>query len=175
MQGIEALRVMVVDDNLHMRTILITILKSFGVVDILEVTDGATALRRLEEWQPDVVFLDLLMAPVDGIEFAIIVRSGEGSNRELPIVVVSGDAGASRVAEARDAGATEFLAKPIAPLDVWRRLNAVIYAPRPFIRTSSYYGPDRRRRVDPSFRGPYQRRADAQWDQQAAAHTLLAD
>jgi DNA-binding response OmpR family regulator len=66
-----------------------------------------------------------------------------------------------RVVEARDAGVTEFIAKPLSARTLLNRLNAVIYHPRAFVRTPSYFGPDRRRRADPAHKGPWRRFDDA--------------
>ena len=52
-----------------------------------------------------------------------------------------------RVFHARDAGVTEFMAKPISPKSLYARISAVIDRPRPFVRAEDYFGPDRRRRV----------------------------
>ena len=64
----------------------------------------------------------------------------------------------NRVEAARDAGASEFCAKPVTAAEMLRKVAAVIDRPRPFIRTESYFGPDRRRRDDPNFRGEERRK-----------------
>jgi len=64
---------------------------------------------------------------------------------------------AVRVNAARDRGVTEFLAKPVTARAILDRLSAVIYRPRPFITTSDYFGPDRRRRTSEAYEGPRRR------------------
>jgi hypothetical protein len=64
------------------------------------------------------------------------------------------------VFEARDAGVTEFVAKPVTAKAVLERIHAVIYRPRPFVRTKDYFGPDRRRKDDPGYEGPWRRATD---------------
>jgi DNA-binding transcriptional ArsR family regulator len=64
------------------------------------------------------------------------------------------------VAEARDVGVTEFLSKPVTARGVIERITRVVEHPRPFVKTTSYFGPDRRRRDDPNYPGPYRRLAD---------------
>ena len=63
-------------------------------------------------------------------------------------------------AEARDAGVNEFMAKPLTARGVLERLALVIDHPRPFIRSDDYFGPDRRRRTDPRYDGPWRRAGD---------------
>lgn len=162
MGGLENLRVLLVDDNQHMRAIVTTVLAGVGVRHIRETRDGAEALEALKEWPADVAIVDFQMFPIDGVEFTRMVRNAPDSkNPYLPIVMMTGHSERSRVVEARDAGVTEFVAKPLTAKSVLERLQAVIYRPRPFVRSASYFGPDRRRRDDPAYQGPWRRAADA--------------
>ncbi len=74
--------------------------------------------------------------------------------------MLTGHAARARVEEARDAGVTEFVVKPVTARAVLDRINAVILRPRHFVRTSEYFGPDRRRRQDPAYQGPWRRSGD---------------
>jgi two-component system, chemotaxis family, chemotaxis protein CheY len=154
------LQVLIVDDNEHMRTILQAMLRSLGVQRLREASDGAEAFEILKEWAADLVIVDFRMAPVDGVTFARRVRSPESPNRNLPIMMLTGHSEATRVAEARDAGVNEFIAKPLSPRILVQRLNSVVTQERPFIEAPDYYGPDRRRRADPEFKGPFRRQTD---------------
>jgi len=161
MDGLENLRVLLVDDNEHMRTIVMAVLVGVGVRDLRETGNGLEALEALRSWGPDVAIVDFQMTPMDGVEFTRIVRNApDSANPYLPIVMMTGHSAKSRVVEARDAGVTEFVAKPLAARAVLDRLKAVIYRPRPFVRSSSYFGPDRRRREDPTYLGPWRRVTD---------------
>jgi hypothetical protein len=53
---------------------------------------------------------------------------------------------------------TEFLAKPISAKSLYERILNVVANPRPFIKTKSYFGPDRRRNVNSSYVGPERRK-----------------
>ena len=60
---------------------------------------------------------------------------------------------------ARDAGITEFLAKPVSSKALYQRIVSVIANPRPFIKTKTYFGPDRRRNINPgAYTGPERRK-----------------
>ena len=156
------LRVLLVDDNPHMRAIVAAILTGVGVHRLQECWDGAGALEALREWPADVAIVDFQMQPVDGVEFTRMVRNAADSpNPFLPIIMLTGHAERTRVVEARDAGVSEFVVKPVTARAVLDRLNAVVARPRPFVRTSDYFGPDRRRRQDPNHAGPWRRKDDA--------------
>ena len=164
MASFEHLKALVVDDNAHMRILLRSLLQALGLQQIYEATDGATGFAELRERHPDFVLTDLSMTPVDGIEFTRRVRQGQDSpNPYIPIVMVTGHTERQRVEAARDAGVTEFLAKPITSQSILLRIAEIVDRPRPFVRCDGYFGPDRRRRRDHSHTGPW-RRSDDQAD-----------
>jgi two-component system chemotaxis response regulator CheY len=156
--ALEKLRFLLVDDNHHMRVIVSTILKSVGVKHIREAIDGAQGLHILREWQTDIAIVDFKMSPLDGVQFTQLVRKSPDSvDQFLPIIMLTGFAERHRVFEARDAGVTEVVVKPVTARSLLDRINTVIYHPRPFIRSPDYFGPSRRRRNDPNYTGPFRR------------------
>jgi CheY-like chemotaxis protein len=159
--GLDSLRVLLVEDNHHMRSIVQTVLTGAGLSQIREARDGAEALSALRDWPADLAIVDFQMFPLDGVEFTRMVRNAPDSrNPYLPIIMRTGHSERSRVYEARDAGVTEFVAKPVTAKAVLERIHAVIYRPRPFVRTKDYFGPDRRRKDDPGYEGPWRRATD---------------
>lgn len=159
--GLDAVRVLVVDDNQHMRAIVGVMLNSFGIKMIREAKDGADAIDALRRWPADLAICDFLMEPTDGVEFTRQVRNAPDSpNPYLPVVMLTGHSELARVTEARDAGVTEFVVKPLTAKALVDRINMVIFKPRPFIRAKDYFGPDRRRKDDPFFSGPFRREDD---------------
>jgi two-component system, chemotaxis family, chemotaxis protein CheY len=141
---------MVVDDSSYMRRISRTILRSLGVAQVIEASDGAEALARLAAQPPDLIVCDLSMNPVDGVEFVRRLRRGSEAPQCLtPIIMMTAHAEPEAVCAARDAGTTEFLAKPVSPRSMADRIVRIIERPRPFIRTDGFFGPDRRRRDSP--------------------------
>jgi DNA-binding response OmpR family regulator len=95
----------------------------------------------------------------DGLELAQMIRQpGANSNPYVPIIMLTGHSEKRRVMSARDAGITEFMAKPISAKSLYQRILNVVCNPRPFIKTKSYFGPDRRRNVNPNYIGPERRK-----------------
>jgi two-component system, chemotaxis family, chemotaxis protein CheY len=141
-----ALRILVVDDNQNMRKILRAVLVGLGVRDIHEAVDGAEALERFRSLAPDIVITDWVMPVVDGLELTRLIRRDPASpNPFVPIIVVSGHTERSRVLQAREAGIHEFVAKPVSARALYDRISACVINPREFLRTKTYFGPDRRR------------------------------
>ena len=156
--GLDALRVLLADDNPHMRAIVMTLLESFGVNQVREVRDGSEGLVVLRDWPADLAIVDYKMAPMDGVGFTRQVRATASSRTAyLPIIMMTGHSARARVLDARDAGVTEFIAKPVNAKTLLNRIYSVIYKSRPFVRTADYFGPDRRRRSDPNYAGPRRR------------------
>ena len=143
--GLGELKVLLVDDNEHMRAIVGTILKGIGIVNLREARDGSEALEALRTWPADIAIVDFRMEPMDGVDLTRLVRNAADSrNPFLPIIMMTGFADRPRVEEARDAGVTELIVKPVTARAIIDRLNAVVYRPRPFVRTADYFGPQRR-------------------------------
>ena len=144
------LRVLVVDDNDHMRRLLRGILESLGIKQVRDVENGMVALNDCRLNLPDIIITDMMMEPIDGLEFSRMLRDDptHPAMRVL-VMMITGFAEKQYVEVARDAGVSEFLAKPVTVDGMAARLRSVIENPRPFIRSSSFTGPDRRRRQVP--------------------------
>jgi CheY-like chemotaxis protein len=157
----DLLKILLVDDNHHMRVLLAEILRAVGVTHILEASDGTQGLQMMKGQDVDIIITDLSMQPLDGIDFTrLIRRSKDSPNQMCPIIMITGHSTVQRVQAARDAGVNEFLAKPLTAKGVIERITQVIDHPRPYVRTDAYFGPDRRRRADPHYRGPFRRATD---------------
>lgn len=170
MSALKSLHILLVDDNQHMRAITSAILQSAGVRHIREVSDGSMALEALRQHAVDLAIVDFNMFPLDGVEFTRLVRNSPDSiNPYLPIIMMTGHSEKNRVMEARDAGVTEFVVKPITAKAVFDRIQAVIVRPRPFIKTDGYFGPDRRRSGGLRYNGPFRRKDDQPGSDPSAA------
>jgi two-component system, chemotaxis family, chemotaxis protein CheY len=157
----DRLRILVVDDNQHMRKLVVTILQAFGCTQIVEAVDGEHAWSCLPDANPDVILLDWQMSGMTGLEFVRKIRTDPDSpNPFVPVIMLTGHTHIDHVRMARDAGANEFLAKPVSVKAVLSRLMAVIEHPRPFVRSKLYFGPCRRRRAMDDYRGPERRGMD---------------
>jgi CheY-like chemotaxis protein len=157
----EYLKVLIVEDNHHMRALLRSLLLALGIKHVFEAENGEQAIGHLRDQQPDLVLSDLSMRPVDGIAFAREIRTAHGStNPFVPIIMVTGHTERHRIEAARDAGVTEVLAKPITAANLFRRIGEIVERPRPFVKCETFFGPDRRRHRPESYVGPFRRQDD---------------
>jgi two-component system chemotaxis response regulator CheY len=153
------LRFLIIDDNAHMRRITRTLLIGYGSREVFEAEDGASGLEAFTQYVPDIVITDWVMPIFDGLELTQMIRQpGTNANPYVPIIMLTGHTEKTRVVGARDAGITEFLAKPISATSLYERILNLVANPRSFIRTKTYFGPDRRRTVNANYAGPERRK-----------------
>lgn len=101
--------VLVVDDEKDLRDAIATALTYEGF-EVVIAADGEEALLRAEEANPDLILLDILMPKKDGIEtLSDIRRTAWGKNTPVIIMTVLDDM--TKIAEAIEAGANEYLVK----------------------------------------------------------------
>lgn len=152
------LSVLVVEDTDPMRKLIVSVLETLGVGRVFQAPSGEAGYEAFRKNGPDIVIADWHMLPMNGIELTRQIRTGaQSSGRMAPVILVTGYSALSRVAEARDAGVTEFLVKPFSANDLAKRLAYVINKPRDFVDCNDYFGPDRRRRDNPDYQGSERR------------------
>src|SRR5580704_10531621 len=150
----DRLKILVVDDNVHMRKLVVTILQAFGTIQIFETTEGEQAWTILRDANPDVIFLDWMLEGMNGLDLTKMIRTSTASpNPFVPVIMLTGYTSVDHVRRARDAGVNEFLAKPVSVKAILSRLTAVIEHPRSYVRTKAYFGPCRRRRGNAEYQG----------------------
>jgi response regulator RpfG family c-di-GMP phosphodiesterase len=160
--GLSALRVLVIDDSREMCTIVGTVLAAAGVGHLHYAQHGRRGLEVMSEYSIDVAYVDHEMPGMNGLEFVSAVRAMDSSVRYLPIIMLTGHSDLGHINAARDRGVTEFLCKPVTSKTILTRLNAVIMEPRPFVDSSDYFGPDRRRKRTTAYDGPLRRLGDVE-------------
>lgn len=152
------LSILVVDDSPDMLDVVANALKYLGVGHVHPCKDADTAFQSFLRNKPDIILTDWEMGSVSGLDLVRRIRRDPGShNRQVPVVIMTGYTASSRVGEARDWGVTEFLVKPFTASELARRIAYVIDAPRDFVETEQFFGPDRRRRRGVDYQGPERR------------------
>jgi CheY-like chemotaxis protein len=160
-EPLKALSFLVIEDNAHMRFLITALLRGFGAGRIDTCDDGTDALIWLTTNSPDIIITDLRMLPTDGLEFTRLLRRHDNRQTSLtPVIMLSGYSEKLHVEQARDAGVNEFLVKPMTAGALYDRIVSIINRPRMFVRTTSYVGPDRRRRANPDYHGELRRATD---------------
>jgi putative two-component system response regulator len=106
----EKYKVLVVDDEVINRELIITIFSIFENIEVDQTDNGSEALGKIFKNQYNVVLLDMFMPGLDGLQVLEIVRT-EDRFKQLPILMITGDLEQKNIALKR--GATDFLSKPL--------------------------------------------------------------
>jgi two-component system chemotaxis response regulator CheY len=114
--------VLVVDDDPFIRKLVATTLEDVSEFELHEAADGVEALEVAIREQPAIVFLDVDMPRMDGIDACRRMRSDPATS-ETTIVMLTAVHGDHVEREAEDAGADLFLTKPFSPLDLLRLVD----------------------------------------------------
>ena len=117
-------RILIVDDNVMNRDILVTRLSTQGY-ELTQAADGEEALAAAKEQLPDLILLDVMMPKIDGIEVCRRLK-GDANLPFMPIILVTAKAASSDVVAGLDAGADEYLTKPVDQMSLVARVKSVL-------------------------------------------------
>jgi CheY-like chemotaxis protein len=114
--------VLIVDDDPFIRKLIATTLEDVAGFELLQASDGEEAVEVAGRESPEIVFLDIDMPRLNGIDACRRLRQQPGS-ADSTIVMLTAAAGDEAESEAVAAGADLFLSKPFSPLDLLRLLD----------------------------------------------------
>jgi two-component system, OmpR family, response regulator len=142
---LEKLKILVVDDQSLVRTLVSQSLQSMGIraENISQAPDGSTAMRTLDMRMIDLVLCDVEMKPMNGLDLLKELRCGHTMNASnLPFIILSGHADRGNVTVAVQLHADGFVVKPPKPVDVEKAISQALRRTRPEVDPFSYYGVD---------------------------------
>ncbi len=114
--------VLIVDDDQFVRKLIATTLEDVAGFELVEAGDGREAVEVAMRSRPELVFLDIDMPGVDGLETCRLLRAQPGT-AQATIVMLTAAAGDSAERDAEAAGADLFLSKPFSPLELLRLVH----------------------------------------------------
>ena len=114
--------VLIVDDDQFIRKLIATTLEDVAEFDLHEAADGVEAIEIARETRPTLVFLDVDMPRLNGIEACRRLRADDATG-ELTIVMLTAASGDNIESDAEKAGADMFLTKPFSPLELLRLVD----------------------------------------------------
>jgi len=107
------MKILIVDDSSTMRKIVMRTLRQAGYdgAEISEASDGVEGLTALDDCDVDLVFSDVNMPNMNGLEFVKELR-GRESSASTPVVMVTTESGVDAMDEAKSLGASGYVVKP---------------------------------------------------------------
>lgn len=117
-------KILIVDDDLETTNLFEGIIKS-GKHEPFSITESKNAINAIEIFAPDLILLDIMMAQINGIAICKLIKS-DPKTANIPVVMVSAlsDEGTKR--DAFNAGADDFLVKPVMPKKLIELINALL-------------------------------------------------
>jgi len=111
----EKLKVLIIEDEVHTRSIIRSQLLNLGVRDISEAGDGKTGMLQVVRARPHVILCDVHMEPMDGLEFLRTLRALKVETvRNIPVIFLTADAQADTVLFAKEHAVSGYLVKPVS-------------------------------------------------------------
>jgi two-component system chemotaxis response regulator CheY len=159
--NLHGLNFLIADSNSYFCMICQSILRSFGATKIYEARNAMDVSRTLVEQRIDFLLCDSMLPPDGGLKLTHTIRWSVSSEyRTIPILILTSDTRINTIAAARDAGANMVVAKPVSVSSLYNRLAWVAFHPRGFVDSPSYYGPDRRFKIEGYPTGVGRRKSD---------------
>jgi DNA-binding response OmpR family regulator len=147
-----------------MRRIVRSILRELNIRMVTEAATPEDALALLASKPFDLAFIEWAPDFDGNATVRQLRRDAKAASRCIPVIVTSAYTEVQHVVTSRDAGADQFLAKPFTAKLIFEHLKAVIENQQPFVRSKSYFGPDRRRKKKPPPDGWERRGAKGKGD-----------
>lgn len=115
------LKIMVIDDSTTIRKSAEIFLKKAGF-DVVSIEDGFEALSRIDDESPDVVFIDVIMPKIDGLQACQIIKRNE-KFKKTPVIFLSSKDSEFDKARGLMMGANDYLTKPFSRDEIVNMVN----------------------------------------------------
>jgi signal transduction histidine kinase len=133
-------RILIVDDEELSASALSKILEQAGYTNCTVMTDARLAAEQFLDFNPDLLLLDLHMEPVSGLAVLNRINDLMAPNTRPPVLILTADTSPQAKHEALAAGATDFLAKPLDPVEVMLRIENLLTARKLYQQCQLYSG-----------------------------------
>lgn len=122
-----AVNILVVDDSLPMRSVIIKNIKAsgYGSANFFQAENGKVALSLLENEWIDIVLTDYNMPDMNGLELICRIKSDEELSR-LPVIVITTEGSQEKIEEFLNKGAADYIKKPFSPEDIREKLIKIL-------------------------------------------------
>jgi CheY-like chemotaxis protein len=117
-------RVLVVDDFDDAREMYAEYLEFVGF-EVDTAKNGAEAVEKAQDGEPDIILMDLSLPIMDGWEATRLIKQ-DARTRDIPVMALTGHVLAGNAEHAREAGADEFVAKPCLPQDLENKIRNML-------------------------------------------------
>ena len=125
-EAFQAAKILIVDDEQPNVRLLERLLQNAGYTAVSSTMDAREVASLYDDFQPDLLLLDLMMPHLDGFAVMEHLRPLIGADNYLPILVLTADTSIPTRRRALAAGATDFLTKPFDSVELWLRIRTLL-------------------------------------------------
>ena len=122
-----AINILVVDDSLPMRSVIIKIVKAsgYGSANFFQAENGKEALLLLGSEWIDIVLTDYNMPDMNGLELLSCIKSDDDLLR-IPVLVITTEGSQQKIEEFLNKGAADYIKKPFSPEEIYEKLTNIL-------------------------------------------------
>lgn len=118
-------KVMIIDDEVFFLQLVKPLLEKAGEYEVITLISTKNLLSRINEFKPDIILLDIVMPDANGIDVCARLKD-EPAIRHIPIVMLSAMSRDVEKKKALEAGADDFIAKPVKKEDLVNKIEEVL-------------------------------------------------
>jgi DNA-binding response OmpR family regulator len=117
-------KILIADDNENIREALTYLLEDEGYTLAL-AKDGAEALRKVKEFRPDILFLDIMMPDINGYDVCRTIKT-DPSLKNTYIIMLTAKGQVTEQEQGKEVGADEYIVKPFSPMEILTRIKNIL-------------------------------------------------
>ncbi|WP_022694392.1 response regulator [Ponticaulis koreensis] len=147
----EEVRILMLEDSIHSRSVMMEVLRGIGIQNDHVMSRNALEFLQEENYSFPADIVLIIHSQENPVDLSLIQKLRRLPNpmlSERPFIYLSAIATMTNIRGARDAGADEFVMRPVSSSQLQKKFRAVIEAPQVFVSTNKYIGPCRRRQED---------------------------
>ncbi len=120
----EQKKILIADDNENIREALTYLLEDEGYKLSL-AKDGSDTLRKVREFRPDILFLDIMMPEINGYEVCRIIKS-DPAIKNTYVIMLTAKGQVAEQERGKEVGADEYIVKPFSPMEILTKLKNIL-------------------------------------------------
>ena len=117
--------ILVAEDDLDIRELIVYTLRSHGLMNIIQATNGKDAVSEAQTRKPVLILMDVRMPQMTGYEACEILKD-DPDTRNIPIVFLSAKGQETEIKQGIELGAEEYILKPFSPDELYRRVVNIL-------------------------------------------------
>jgi two-component system alkaline phosphatase synthesis response regulator PhoP len=120
----EKKKILIADDNENIRDALTYLLEDEGYL-LNMAKDGSDALKKVREFHPDILFLDIMMPEINGYEVCRIIKN-DPALKGIYVIMLTAKGQVAEQERGKEVGADEYIVKPFSPMEILSKIKNIL-------------------------------------------------